>query len=66
MADDEHNTTTTCEKTRRQKTSPWDVGLGWGEHVPKDSAHTVFLGHVRVRAPRHVLRDIKQIPDYRS
>jgi hypothetical protein len=66
MADDEHNTTTTWEKRRRQITSPWNAGLSWGELVPKDSSHTVFLGHFGVRAPRHVLREIKQIADDRS
>jgi hypothetical protein len=66
MADDEHSTTITCEKTRRQITSPWDAGLGWGELVPKDSMHTVFLGHFCVCTPTHAPREIKQISDYRS
>ena len=30
-----------------------------------DAIRTVFLGHIHVRNPRRVLRDIEYIPDYR-
>ena len=68
MADDEHITMMTSEKMRRQIMSPCNTvtRLSWGELVPKNGLLTIFLGHFRERDPTHVLREVKQIPDYRS
>src|SRR5260370_17166401 len=64
-ADNEHNTTITREKTRRQMISPWNAGFQLGRtHVAEGNTPTVFLGHICIRNPRLFLRDIKKIPNY--
>ena len=60
MADDEHNTTKTWSKIRRQMTSPWNVDFSLAQrYVVGINPRTIFLGHVCVHGPRGVLGNIK-------